>query len=289
MTGSIQVQNVSKGNRKFQTISNVSFTIEAGSITAIIGGLGAGKTTLLHLLAGFNHVSAGTILYPENEPLKIGAFTNQTAFINCLSVRDHIEMKTRACGIKKPGFVEDYLVRFGLKHCEKVLLKRLSRELKNRLGVALAMIGGPDLLLLDEPFDNITDQEVFALKQLILDYQAHTNATVVITAKTEHFLGDFVTHFVNLSDGEVHRPVYQQTYQERSLPTYIKLVCEPLADAKSVLQEMGIYSYQTKSDYMLYIFERFDDVELIQKTLEEKNIHITEISLQSDEATGKRG
>jgi len=281
MNGSILIQDVAKYVKKRRVFEHVSMEIPSGSTFAIIGNMMEGKTTLLALIGNLIKPSAGTITYPEDKMPTFGAFIDDKAFIYHETVEENLTYKKMVLGIQNDSFVAEYIKRFGLENVEKRKVRFIAHEFKNRLGLALALMGGPEVILLDEPFADLQYQEIEAVKMMLREYQQHTNATIIFTASSQEGLDDFATHYAYISGG-VMKKADTKEHIETDMPGYIKLVCSPLSEAKNVLNQMNIYSYQTKSDYILHIFEHFDAIEDIRVKLEEANVHVTEITLIKD-------
>lgn len=149
----VKVDHLTKSNR----VKDVSFQLQSGKITALIGANGAGKTTLLHMLAGILSPSKGTIQFDvKKEDIRslIGFMPQYPAFHQWMSAKEYLVYAGRLSGLSAKQAerdAEDGLIRVGLDPVNKQRIEAFSGGMKQRLGIAQALIGNPPILLLDEP------------------------------------------------------------------------------------------------------------------------------------------
>ncbi|PPA68457.1 ABC transporter ATP-binding protein [Jeotgalibacillus proteolyticus] len=153
----IQVKNLSKSFGSTQAVSDLSFSLQKGKTTALVGPNGAGKTTALHMLSGLTTPSSGTIVYEASisDPRTIIGFLPQyPAFLNWMTPEEYLHFvaqlgkKTRK---EAAALTEELLERVGLKEFRRKKIGGFSGGMKQRLGIAQALVHQPKLLLLDEP------------------------------------------------------------------------------------------------------------------------------------------
>ncbi|GAF13258.1 ABC transporter, ATP-binding protein [Bacillus sp. JCM 19046] len=149
----VKIDHLTKSNR----VKDVSFQLHFGKITALIGANGAGKTTLLHMLAGILSPSKGTIQFDvKKEDIRslIGFMPQYPAFHQWMSAKEYLVYAGRLSGLSTKQAerdAEDGLIRVGLDPVNKQRIEAFSGGMKQRLGIAQALIGNPPILLLDEP------------------------------------------------------------------------------------------------------------------------------------------
>ena len=169
----ITVENLSKRYGSATAVSNVSFTVEPGSITGFLGPNGAGKTTTLRLLLGLAEPTAGEALvfgrrYRElDDPARlVGAVLESSDFHPGRSGRDHL--RTLAIGAQiLPGRVEEVLALVELEAAADRRVKTYSLGMRQRLGLAGALLGDPELLVLDEPANGLDPAGVHWLRRFL--------------------------------------------------------------------------------------------------------------------------
>lgn len=142
----IEVKQIKKSYGNHDVLKGVSFYIKKGQIYGLIGKNGAGKTTLINILAGINHSDGGSFIMPEG--CEIGYLPDVPRFYEYLSCGEYLEYLMLHVEDKKQ--LKKKLL--GLTNLEEgLVIKNLSRGMRQRLGMAAAMVSDPDVLLLDEP------------------------------------------------------------------------------------------------------------------------------------------
>lgn len=160
---SAEAIEVSKVFGRQRALHRVSLRIEAGSVTALMGPNGAGKTTLLDLFSTLSRPSAGRMRFgdlPSGRSAEarggIGIVSHAPLSYRDLSAQENVALFGRLYGVEDPdGEAAARLVEFGLEHAAHRLAKTFSRGMRQRLGLARALVGRPSLLLLDEPFTGL--------------------------------------------------------------------------------------------------------------------------------------
>ena len=168
---SLAVQNVSKRYGKLQTVSDVSLTVEAGERVALLGHNGAGKTTLMKMVLGLTSISAGSIEVLGTAPgsgaarSAVGFLPESVAFHGSLTGREQMRHFARLKSVAR-GVADDLLERVGLGEAADRRIRTYSKGMRQRIGLAQALLGQPKLALLDEPtggLDPISRQEFYQI------------------------------------------------------------------------------------------------------------------------------
>jgi ABC-2 type transport system ATP-binding protein len=183
----IQSDSLTKRFDKVLAVENLSFEIESGTITGFLGPNGAGKTTTLRMLLGLAIPTSGraTIFgqpYAQlNHPaMRVGAVLEATDFHPGRSGRDHLRTLSRACSIPDSR-VDEVLGIVELQGAAKRRVKGYSLGMRQRLGLAAALLGNPDLLVLDEPANGLDPEGVRWLRDFLRDF-ASDGKTVLISS-----------------------------------------------------------------------------------------------------------
>jgi ABC-2 type transport system ATP-binding protein len=183
----IQSDALTKRFDKVLAVENLSFEIESGTITGFLGPNGAGKTTTLRMLLGLAIPTSGhaTIFGAPYAQLKhpamrVGAVLEATDFHPGRSGRDHLRTLSRACSIPDSR-VDDVLGIVELQSAAKRRVKGYSLGMRQRLGLAAALLGNPDLLVLDEPANGLDPEGVRWLRDFLRDF-ASDGKTVLVSS-----------------------------------------------------------------------------------------------------------
>ncbi len=182
----IVVDHFSKSYGSHRVVDSLQFTVHSGEVFALLGPNGAGKTTTVETLEGYRKPDAGTIRVLGLDPLRdaqtlkpqIGVMLQEDGLYNQLTAREVLRLY--AGYFQRPQNVDDLLERVGLSGAGKTRCRRLSGGQKRRLALAVALIGNPKLVFLDEPTAGMDPQARLATWEIIRDLKQH-GATVLLT------------------------------------------------------------------------------------------------------------
>lgn len=208
----IKTVGLSKLYGKKRAVDNLSFTIGSGEIYGFVGRNGAGKSTVMKMLAGLILPSSGEIeilgekMAPGCTSRRLGALIENPGIHLGLSGLDNTMVRALALGVPNAKAMSlDVLRIVGLENVARKRAKTYSLGMKQRLGLALALVGSPDLLLLDEPFNGLDPQAVRELRTTIIDLAQMRNITVFISSHVLDQLERMVTRYGVIRDGVLVR------------------------------------------------------------------------------------
>jgi ABC-2 type transport system ATP-binding protein len=185
----IEIEAVSKrygrGERAVQALANLSFTIPRGGIFGLLGPNGAGKSTLMRIVAGLVFADSGAVrLFGEPASpaarRRLGALIESASFYPFLTAAEMLEVLARTSGCSVDAAA--LLARVGLASAGSRRIAHFSLGMKQRLGIAAALIGKPDLLLLDEPANGLDPPGTLELRQLLKGLAERDGITVVMSS-----------------------------------------------------------------------------------------------------------
>ena len=194
----------------FRAVSDLSFTVEAGQVLGLLGPNGAGKTTTLRMLTGLIQPSSGELrvfghrIVPGAPVLsRVGAFIEGPGFLPHLSGRDNLTLSWAATG--RPEQDADFTAALEIAGLGKDLERRVrtySQGMRQRLAVAQAMLGLPDLLILDEPTNGLDPPQIREMRESLRRYAA-TGRTVVVSSHLLSEVEQTCTHVVVMARGRL--------------------------------------------------------------------------------------
>lgn len=193
----IKTNQLSKRFKTTTALDNVSLSIPAGSIYGLIGNNGAGKTTLMSILSKLQTQTSGSVDKAEN--LKIGSLIESPAFYPMRSAYGNLKYQKKLLGAKDTN-VNELLTLVGLSKSKKPVMN-YSLGMKQRLGLAMALVGNPDFLILDEPLNGLDPNGIRDMRSLIVDLNQNHGKTILISS---HMLGELekvATHYGFLKNG----------------------------------------------------------------------------------------
>ncbi len=185
----IETQKLTKTYADFSAVSNVSLHIPKGTVYGFLGPNGAGKSTTMKMFLGLTRPTSGTFTidgkkYPENRVAilkKIGSFIEAPAFYGNLSGEENLEIIRKILGFPKSS-VNEALELVGLTQHKKRLARKYSLGMKQRLGLASALIGRPPILILDEPTNGLDPIGIHEIRTLIRSLPEKFDCTVLVSS-----------------------------------------------------------------------------------------------------------
>ena len=183
----VEVRGLSKSFGEVQAVSDLSFTVEPGSVTGFLGPNGAGKTTTLRMLLGLMHPDAGTATFdgaPYSAlaaPLETVGAVLETAFHPARSGRNHLRVYCRAAGFPLPR-ADEVLVQVGLAEAGDRRAGGYSLGMRQRLALATALLGDPAVLVLDEPANGLDPEGIQWLRGFLRHLAHEQGRTVLVSS-----------------------------------------------------------------------------------------------------------
>jgi len=202
----LETRGLKKYYGKQLAVNNVSLQIPRGSIYGLLGPNGAGKSTTLKMLTGLINSSEGEIIVFD-EPWqrkhlgRIGSLIESPALYGNLTAVENLLVHTKLMGLSKESIYE-VLETVGLKNTGKKLASQFSMGMKQRLGIAIALLGDPELLILDEPTNGLDPIGIQELRELIRSFPER-GITVILSSHILTEISQVVDHVGIISDGEL--------------------------------------------------------------------------------------
>lgn len=275
------------GNHK--AVNQVDMHIKKGAIYGFIGRNGAGKTTFLKMISGLSNPDAGDIeLFGcRGRELKeirhrIGCLIETPGLYPNMSARDNLKIKCYFCGVKKKGYIEELLEIVGLREVGKKKARAFSLGMKQRLGLALALVGEPDLLVLDEPINGLDPQGISEIRSIIMQLQEERNMTILISSHILEELSKIATDYGIIHNGVMLQELTKNELMKRC-EERMEFVLDSPEQALPVLDRLGYHNYQVVDQHKIQIFERLDESAALNMELSRAGIPVREVSLTSEE------
>jgi ABC-2 type transport system ATP-binding protein len=195
MSAIIKVSNLSKHYREVKAVNDISFTVNAGDIYGFLGQNGAGKSTTIRMLLTLIKPTAGSIelfgrnLFTERKEIlrQIGAVIEKPDLYKYLTAYENLSIFARMSGVSvTEKKLHDQLAQVGLTDRAHSKVRTYSQGMKQRLGIAIALIHNPQLIILDEPTNGLDPQGIADIRNLILHLSRHEGKTIVVSSHLLH-------------------------------------------------------------------------------------------------------
>lgn len=214
----IETKNLTKTYADFTAVSQLNLHVPKGSVYGFVGPNGAGKSTTMKMFLGLTHPTGGTFVidrksYPHNRVKilkEIGSFIESPAFYGNLTGEENLDIIRRILGLPKSS-VSDALELVGLTQYRKRLAKKYSLGMKQRLGLAGALIGRPPILILDEPTNGLDPVGIHEIRTLIRSLPEQFDCTVFVSS---HLLSEIELMADNIGILNHGRLLFEGTLEE---------------------------------------------------------------------------
>ncbi|HKL98942.1 MAG TPA: ABC transporter ATP-binding protein [Mobilitalea sp.] len=269
----LSTQKLTKKYKSTIALDNASLEIRQGEIYGLVGKNGAGKTTLLRLITGQAFATDGSIsLFGANSEEEInkqrrrmGAIIETPSFYSKLTAHQNLEYYRIQRGIPGRQAVEEALIEVGLADTGDKKYKSFSLGMKQRLGLALALMNKPELLLLDEPINGLDPFGIVELRNLLLKINRERNITILISSHILSELSSIATDFGFINDGKLIRQMSAEE-MSKECNKYIKLKVDKVEAMCALLEtQMGCTSYKVTPENAIHIYEHLDKPNVISE------------------------
>lgn len=199
-----------KQYKHFKALNNFSMHVPKGAIYGFVGRNGAGKTTLIRLICGLQYATSGDYtLYGVNSKSKgievsrrrVGAIVESPSIYLDMTAEGNLKAQYHVLGLPSQEGIPELLKLVGLENTGRKKAKDFSLGMRQRLGIAIALAGDPDFLILDEPVNGLDPQGIIEIRELILKLNRERRITVLISSHILDELSRLATHYGFIDSG----------------------------------------------------------------------------------------
>lgn len=284
----LTTNGLTKTYGKHNAANNISIHVRQGDIYGLIGRNGAGKTTLLKMVGGLSTPTAGEFAlfgYTGKERAqvmhRVGSLIENPGIYPNLTAAENLNLKCIALGVRDKNVVPQLLETVGLANVGKKKVGKFSMGMKQRLGIALALVGEPDLVILDEPINGLNPQGVAEVRETIKKLNKERNITFIISSHILDELAKIATNYGIIQNGNLLQELTKEELLNKCSER-IELKTNDTAKACTVLEKMDIHEYKVVDGDTIQIFERLHDSGGITMNLAQNNVTILGISLKNE-------
>ncbi len=269
MNDLIETHSLTKCYKDTTALAGVDITIKRGSIYGLVGDNGAGKTTFMKILTGQIFPTSGEVKLfgaytpkdMEKQRSRIGALLDGFGYFPSMTVEQNLEYFRLQKGIAGRKVVEEVLDIVNLQYAKKKLAKNLSMGMRQRLGLAIALLGSPELLILDEPINGLDATGIHELRELFKKLNREKNITILLSSHILSELEQVATEYCFIKDGKVLEQISAEKLLDRC-NEYIEI---RVSDAKKYLivleKEFGHTDYSVMPDETIQIHNPGESLE----------------------------
>ena len=278
------MRGLCKSYKKQEVLHNLSLTVERGHICGLIGPNGAGKTTIMKILAGFFFPTKGELeLFDSSDNLddsraRMSFMIEQPIIAGSMTARENLEYIRYLRGYPDEKRIDEILELVGLVGTGKKHANKFSLGMKQRLGIGMALLPKPEIMVLDEPVNGLDPEGIVEIRQLIKRMQEEWGVTVLISSHLLSELSELCTDFSIISHGNL---IENLSHEELLVKCrgHIALKTNDINKTAVILEDkLSIHDYKVILGEKIHIFERLDDILRISKTLTDNGRVITNLN-----------
>ena len=282
----VEVRNLSKQYGKQMALDNVSFNIKKGSIVGLIGPNGAGKTTIMKIMGGLAFPTGGELsMYGATDEKGLNHARTRMSFMietpyekEKMSARENLEKQRLQKGIPDKKRIDEVLEIVNLQDTGKKIVKNFSLGMRQRLGLANALLGKPEFMVLDEPINGLDPEGIVEIRELFRKLNKEENITMVISSHILSELSLLCSDYIFINHGQI-KGAFKEDELKEACSEYYHIDTDNNEKASAILMNnSGNEKVEALEDGSLRIYDGLDDIHNISKTLYENGIIPVELS-----------
>ena len=278
----LTLRGLTKYYGKTPAVRQVDLNLDQGQIYGLVGRNGAGKTTIIRMAAGQSHPDSGEMaLFGARDPRglekarrRTGAMVEIPSFYPYLSARENLEYYRLQRGIPGREVVEEALSQVGLADTGKKRFKAFSLGMKQRLGLALALMNHPDFLLLDEPINGLDPEGIVEFRSILLALNRERGTTILISSHILSELSNVATCYGFLDRGEMLEEISASALHDKCRSCLEVTVDNPGLAAAALERELQTRHFEVLPGGHIRVYDFLDQPQLITGALARAGVAI---------------
>ncbi len=287
MAGNIvEVRNLTKQYGTQKALDDVSFTVKKGSIVGLIGPNGAGKTTIMKVMGGLAFPTKGELAMFGNVSEKgLNNARSRTSFMietpyakEKMTARENLEKQRLQKGIPDKNRIDEVLEIVKLQDTGKKVVKNYSLGMRQRLGIANALLGKPELMVLDEPINGLDPEGIVEIRELFRKLNKEQDITIIISSHILSELSLLCSDYIFINHGQI-KGRFTSEELKAECSEYVHIDTDNNEKASVILtRNCGISNIEVLEDSSIRIFDGLDNMLHISRTLYENGVIPVELS-----------
>lgn len=278
----LRTKNLTKQYGNQIAANNLNIEVKRGEIYGLVGKNGAGKTTLLRMISGLSNSTSGEIeLFNETSKeglgkarMRSGCIIETPCFFPYLSARKNLEYYRIQRAIVEKSIVDFALEFVGLNDTGNKKFKNFSLGMKQRLGLALAIMASPDLLILDEPINGLDPEGIKKIREILLKLNREKNTTIIISSHILGELSQLATNYGFINKGELLEQISAKELKEKCKNCLSIKVSDTEKAVIVIENQFGCSQYEVRSGNEIRLYEKIDEPDIISEMLIKRGIKL---------------
>ncbi|WP_438496204.1 ABC transporter ATP-binding protein [Paenibacillus sp. IHBB 3054] len=288
----LMTKNLTKKYNHVLALDNINLSIERGKIYGFMGQNGAGKTTLIRLIVGLSFPTSGELYLfgktgkqaLQEQRKRIGCMVETPALYPNMTAVQNLEVQRIQRGIPDKQVIKETLELVGLNDNSigRKAVRNFSLGMRQRLGIAIALLHDPELLILDEPINGLDPMGIAEMRILLKRLNEERGTTILISSHILNELYQTVSQYILINRGTLIEELTQNQLNEKC-KRHIALQTNKVENALLALEsQLGIKDYQVMPDGTIKLYDHLDDMEAISAVLMKEGVLITGMALAGD-------
>ena len=280
----LTTDNLTKKYGEKRAADAVSLHIRKGDVYGLIGRNGAGKTTILKMICGLSSPTSGTVTFLgktgeqlSDEMHKIGSLIETPGLFPKMSAYQNIKMKCILCGKDNDDYIKSLLKQVGLENVGSKPVQSFSLGMKQRLGIALALAGDPEFIVLDEPINGLDPQGIAEMREIIRRLSKECGMTVIVSSHILEELEKVADSFGIINNGKLIDEFTSAELEERC-SRYIMLKVGNVDESLKVLADNGVDKCEVMEEGIIRITEEVGDTSKLIASLVGAGVSVYELA-----------
>ncbi len=286
----LQAEGLTKNYRGTLALDHINLTLCRGEIYGFIGENGAGKTTTIRLITGLSFPTEGRLsLFGKSgekelqkQRARIGCMVENPALYKNMTAEQNLEAQRLQRGIPGKECIAETLKLVGLTDTGKKTVRHFSLGMRQRLGIAMALLNDPEFLILDEPINGLDPSGIVEIRELMKRLNRERGITILVSSHILSELYQTASRYILLHKGRVLEELTQQELDEKCR-RHIAIKTNDAAKTATVLEKgLQTSNFQVMPDGTVRLYDHLDDLENVARVLSGAGLLVTGLSLAGD-------
>lgn len=284
----LEVKNLTKKYGKKTVVDSVNLSVEKGHIYGLIGPNGAGKTTIMKIIAGLAAQDGGTVALFGSEN-NLDASRSRMSFMleapyleKSMTARQNMEYIRYVRGVADEKRIEEMLDFVGLADVGKKKVGQFSLGMRQRLGIGMALLPGPELMILDEPVNGLDPEGIVEVRNILKKLAYEDGITILISSHLLAELSELCSDYAIINEGTILECLSAEELESKCR-SYISIQTDNISKSAAILEEqLATNNYKVIEHDEIHLFDYVDDVKKVSKTLTDSGMIITKLLVEGE-------
>lgn len=282
----LETRNLTKSYKKSTVLENADVRLKRGEIYGFIGENGAGKTTFMRIVAGLSYPTSGDIyLFGQtgdrelrSQRRRLGCMIESPALYGGMSARENLEVQRIQRGIENANCIEETLELVGLANTGSKRARDFSLGMRQRLGIAMALLGEAELLILDEPVNGLDPSGVAEVRGLMRRLNRERGVTLLVSSHILSELYQTATRYILLHKGRILEELTSEELDARCKKCVAIVSEQPTETIRVLKSTFGVVDARIEPDGTVLLYDHLDILGDISRALSAGGVVVTEMT-----------